>query len=68
MTNTNVNSIVPVAHILYESDKNLLNVNYTTHTSTPGINANPGLTEGISLQTSANHVHHSTGNTRGSYP
>ena len=33
---------------------------------TPGINS--GLTEGISLVTSANHVHHSTGNTRVNYP
>ena len=43
MTNTSVhvNSIVPVAHILQKSDKNLLNVNYNTHTTAPGINANP---------------------------
>jgi len=45
MTNKNDNSIVPVAHILHESDKNLLNVKYNTHTATPVINANPGLTE-----------------------
>ena len=38
----NVDSIVLVAHIRHETE--ILNVNYNT--TTPGINANPGLTEG----------------------
>ena len=66
MTNTSVNSIVPVAHILYESDKHLLNVNYNTHTTTPGIHANPGLIEGDFIsdfrQPCAPQHRHYTGN------
>ena len=46
MNNTNVDSIVPVKRILHETDRNILNVNYNIHTTTPGINANPGLMEG----------------------
>ena len=45
MNNTIVESIVPVAHILHEIDKNVLNVNYNIHTTTPGINANPSMSE-----------------------
>ena len=45
MTSTNKDSIVPVSHILLETDSNLLNVNYNTHTTTKGIHATPGLTE-----------------------
>ena len=68
MTNTNVISVVSVAHILHDSDKDFLNFNYITHTATRAINVCPDLTEGISLMTSANHVHHSTCNTRANYP
>jgi len=46
MNNTNVDSIVPIAHIIHEMERNILNVNYNIHTTTPRINANPGLTEG----------------------
>ena len=35
-----------VAHIPHETNRNILNLYYNTHTTTPGINANPGLTEG----------------------
>jgi len=72
MTSTNVDSIVPVAHILHETDRNLLNVNCNNHTTTPEINADPDLTEGgfisdFPLSYIANHVHHSTSNTQNNY-
>ena len=46
MNSTNVESIVSVAHILHETDRNIPNVNYDIHKATPGINANPSMTEG----------------------
>ena len=65
MNNTNVDSIVPVKRILRETDRNILNVNYNIHTTTPGINANPGLMEGDFISDFANYMLHSTRNTRG---
>jgi len=37
--------VVPIAHVLNESDKNLLNFNHLTHTPTPAIDVLPDITE-----------------------
>ena len=45
MAKTIINGVVPIEHILTKSDKNLLNFNQLTHTTTPAINVQPDITE-----------------------
>ena len=45
VTDTKIASIIPVAHILHDTGRRLLDVGINIHTTTPGINANPRMTD-----------------------